>query len=92
MVGGTRPQVPARASVTPGRDFIERPRASRPGSAWAFKARLGPAHGLRPGLGKHYPPQTVDSPSSTTKCLTFAEGSALVSVSAIMSSVGQYMR
>jgi hypothetical protein len=35
------------------------------------------------------PPQGDESPSSATKCLTLAEGRALVSMSAIMSSVGQ---
>lgn len=35
------------------------------------------------------PPQTVASPIAAAKCLTFALGSAFVSVSAVMSSVGQ---
>ena len=35
------------------------------------------------------PPQGAASPSCDAKCLTFAEGRALVSVSATMSSVGQ---
>ena len=35
------------------------------------------------------PPQTDMSPSSAAKCLTLGDGSALVSVSATMSLVGQ---
>src|SRR5712672_2333971 len=38
------------------------------------------------------PPHFVRSPSPAAKCLTLAEGKALVSSSATMSSVGQYMR
>ncbi len=36
------------------------------------------------------PPQTMQSPRHLAKCLTFGEGSALVSASATMSAVGQY--
>ena len=37
----------------------------------------------------HTPPQYVARPSSFAKCFTFIEGSALVSASATISSVGQ---
>jgi len=33
------------------------------------------------------PPQTVQSPSALVKCLALTEGNALVSMSAVMSSV-----
>jgi hypothetical protein len=35
------------------------------------------------------PPQTVESPSAVAKCFALTEGNALVSVSAVMSFVGQ---
>ena len=36
------------------------------------------------------PPQTVESPRAFAKCLAFTDGKALVSVSAVISSVEQY--
>jgi hypothetical protein len=44
------------------------------------------------GLSFNTPPQTVQSLSSNMKCFILADGNALVSVSATMSSVGQYTR
>src|SRR6266567_3132811 len=38
------------------------------------------------------PPHFMHSPSPVVKCFTLADGKAFVSVSATMSSVGQYMR
>ena len=35
------------------------------------------------------PPQTVERPNTAAKCLAFAEGKALVRVSAVMLFVGQ---
>ena len=42
-----------------------------------------------PSRQRYTPPQTVQSPSAFAKCLAFTEGNALVSVSAVMSSVEQ---
>ena len=43
-------------------------------------------------LYSNTPPQTFASPIDTAKCLAFIKGKALVNMSAVISSVGQYMR
>ena len=43
-------------------------------------------------LYSNTPPQTFASPIDAAKCLAFIEGKALVNMSAIISSVGQYVR
>ena len=53
---------------------------------------------FRTGINSHAnsnsntPPQTTRSPRHSAKCFTFGDGSALVSMSASMSAVGQYTR
>jgi hypothetical protein len=57
------------------------------------EAGLGPITEGSAGLATpDTPPQALTRPSSDAKCLTLGEGSGLVSESANMSSVGQYMR
>ena len=53
---------------------------------------LGCSVGFGSAPGSDTPPHFSCSLSPAAKCLTFAEGNALVRVSATMLSVGQYIR
>ena len=51
-----------------------------------------PEHLVSHGTSSNTPPQAACSPSEVAKCFALTLGRAFVSMSAVISSVGQYMR